>query len=163
MRSKATIMHKYSVKVEWTGNKGAGTTSYHAYSRDHRCVGEGKAVPIDGSSDPHFRGDASKYNPEELFVAALSSCHMLWYLHLCSENGIVVEEYQDDAWGFMRIQPDGAGEFSAVELCPKIVISRGDPEKAATLHQKAHAMCFLARSVKFDVRCVPQISAPSLH
>jgi organic hydroperoxide reductase OsmC/OhrA len=143
--------HSYNIQIEWTGNDGEGTKTYRGYRRDHVIQGEGKP-PIPASSDPGFRGDASRYNPEELLVAALSSCHMLWYLHLCAVNHITVLEYRDEASGVMSENQDGSGEFVRVVLKPKIKIASGDDrERALALHQEAHRFCFVARSVKFPV------------
>lgn len=148
--------HTYRAEVEWTGNDGAGTANYRSYRRDH-VVSAGAKTPIAASSDPVFRGDPSRYNPEELLVASLSSCHLLWYLHLCAVNGVVVTAYRDEAEGEMAETPDGAGEFTRVTLRPRITISAGDPEKARALHPEAHRFCFIARSVKFPVACEPEI------
>ncbi len=84
--------HQYYTKLQWTGNTGKGTETYRGYERSHSISVEGKPV-IEASSDPSFRGDKSKYNPEEMFLASLSSCHMLWFLHFCSEASVVVLEY----------------------------------------------------------------------
>src|ERR1700750_1746367 len=98
--------HRYTTQLRWTGNLGPGTASYRGYTRDHELSAPGKPT-LPGSSDPAFRGDASRYNPEELLVASLSSCHMLWYLHLCSEAGVVVTDYTDSATGTMAETTDG--------------------------------------------------------
>ncbi|ABF40948.1 conserved hypothetical protein [Candidatus Koribacter versatilis Ellin345] len=145
--------HTYEVSMKWTGNDGHGTSDYKAYRRDHIHSAAGKP-DIPGSSDPHFRGDASRYNPEELLVSSLSSCHLLWYLHLCAVNGVVVVGYEDNATGVMQENADGSGQFLGVDLCPKVKITAGsDPGKAAALHDEAHHLCFIARSVKFPVHC----------
>ncbi len=149
--------HSYTVQVDWTGNDGEGTKSYNRYRRDHSIRAAGKAE-IQGSSDPKFRGDAGRYNPEELFVASLSSCHMLWYLHLCATNHITVLDYRDTALGVMEEKEDGSGAFVRVELKPTVKISAGDnQDKAQTLHREAHRYCFIANSVKFPVDIVPTI------
>jgi len=143
--------HAYRTSLHWNAHDGEGTTNYRSYRRDF-TLSSGSKVPIAGSSDPAFRGDASRYNPEELLVASLSSCHMLWYLHLCSINGIVVTEYRDDASGDMRENGDGSGEFVKVVLRPVVTLREGSDEaKARDLHHKAHELCFIARSVKFPV------------
>src|ERR1700759_3681585 len=111
--------HRYSVDLAWTGNKGEGTTRYTAYSRDHVLRVQGKP-DLPGSSDPSFRGSRDRYNPEELLVSSLSSCHMLWYLHLCSANQVVVVDYRDQAKGFMMERADGSGYFREVILCPVV-------------------------------------------
>lgn len=149
--------HTYSMELEWTGNDGEGTRTYASYRRDHVLRGPGKP-PLPGSSDPAFRGDASRYNPEELLVASLSACHMLWYLHLCAVNGVVVEEYTDDASGVMEEVPGGAGQFAEVTLRPRVRITpESDVTRAQSLHEEAHSYCFIARSVNFPVRCAPHL------
>lgn len=117
---------------------------------------------IAASSDPSFRGDAARYNPEELLVAALSSCHMLAYLHVCADAGIVVTAYEDAAKGTMKLNRDGSGEFTEVVLSPVVTIQDPSQEELANeLHHRAHELCFIARSVNFDVRCEPSVRAAS--
>ena len=141
--------HRYSVNVAWTGNTGKGTSDYRSYTRDHEIRVPGKP-PIRGSSDPKFRGDPVRYNPEELLVAALSSCHMLWYLHLCADAGIVVVSYEDRAEGTMEESGEGAGRFVRVVLRPHVRVTES-VEQAEALHQRAHELCFIANSVNFPV------------
>ena len=149
--------HTYEVRMKWTGNDGEGTKTYKSYRRDHTIVCEGKPE-IPGSSDPNFRGDPSRYNPEELLVASLSSCHMLWYLHLCAVNHISVLEYHDAASGVMHENTDGSGQFARVVLKPTVTVSMGnDHDKAGELHHQAHRLCFIARSVNFPVEVQPEI------
>jgi organic hydroperoxide reductase OsmC/OhrA len=149
--------HGYEVRVVWTGNDGTGTRTYRGYRRDHQIAAPGKA-PIAGSSDPAFRGDPARWNPEELLVASLSACHKLWYLGLCSQSGVNVLSYEDDARGVMTEEPGGAGQFTAVMLRPRVVIdAASDAALARDLHRKAHAMCFIARSVNFPVEAEPEI------
>ena len=148
-------IHPYATGLEWTGNRGSGTSAYRAYSRDHVIRVAGKP-DIPGSSDPHFLGDPARHNPEELLVAALSSCHMLWYLHLCAEAGIVVTAYRDAAHGAMTLEPDGGGRFTDVTLRPEVTLAAGaDAAKARALHHAAHEKCFIARSVNFPVGVAP--------
>jgi organic hydroperoxide reductase OsmC/OhrA len=143
--------HHYEVRMDWTGNGGEGTKNYRSYRRDHEISANGKVIIL-ASSDPAFRGDPTRYNPEELLVGSISSCHMLWYLHLCAVNGVMVLDYHDDARGEMNENTDGSGEFVRVVLRPKIRIAgRGDIAKANALHHEAHKYCFIARSVKFPV------------
>jgi organic hydroperoxide reductase OsmC/OhrA len=154
--------HTYEVQVRWTGNQGEGTKTYGSYRRDHTIVSAGKPE-IPGSSDPAFRGDRSRYNPEELLVASLSSCHMLWYLHLCSVNRIVVFEYHDSAEGVMQENADGSGQFVRVTLKPAIKVAKGsDLSKSRSLHEEAHRLCFIARSVNFPVEVSPQVEEQPL-
>lgn len=150
-------IHTYTADVIWTGNSGSGTRDYRSYSRNHQIKSKNKPV-ISGSSDPAFMGDSEKYNPEELFLAALSSCHMLWYLHLCSENNVVVTSYRDEPIGTMREEKSGTGHFEVVVLKPKVAIA--EPVKkdlALTLHQEAGRKCFIANSCNFPVKHEPVI------
>lgn len=150
--------HTYTASLIWTGNLGEGTSTYKAYKRNYTIRVDGKS-DIKGSSDPSFRGDSSRHNPEELFIASISSCHMLWYLHLCSVNGITVVDYQDQATGLMAEQEGGAGHFESVILKPEIVILESDKQELAMkLHQKANEMCFIANSCNFEIGHEPVIS-----
>ena len=144
--------HFYKPVIRWTGNLGNGTASYHSYKRDHTITAANKP-PIPASSDPASKGDATRYNPEELLVASLSSCHMLWFLHLCADKGILVTDYVDDPIGEMEETANGGGRFKEVILHPIVTItdaSRTDELQA--LHDKAHELCFIANSVNFTVR-----------
>jgi organic hydroperoxide reductase OsmC/OhrA len=144
--------HHYQIKTEWTGNLGSGTLDYRAHKRDHLISAAGKHTPIEGSSDPNFRGDPKRYNPEELFLSSLSACHMLWYLHLASANGITVLEYVDKAKGEMTEDADGTGRFTSVTLQPHIVIAQADKlDQAKALHQEAGKKCYIANSVKMAI------------
>ncbi|NKQ54514.1 OsmC family peroxiredoxin [Amycolatopsis sp. K13G38] len=148
--------HDYRVTVRWTGNTGAGTENYRGYGRDHDVTAEGKPT-LRGSADPAFRGTPDRWNPEELLVAALSECHMLTYLSLCARDGVVVTAYVDAASGTMREAPGGSGRFTEVVLRPEVTLA--DPAmiaKAESLHERAHATCFIANSVSFPVRHEPK-------
>jgi len=148
--------HTYRLQIEWTGNRGSGTSAYRAYGREHTIRAAGKA-DIAGSSDPAFRGDAARWNPEELLVAAAATCHQLWYLHLCADAGIVVLRYVDDTVGTMRDNPE-RGCFTRIVLRPRVVIrAGGDAALAARLHHDAHARCYVANSVNFPIECEPVI------
>jgi organic hydroperoxide reductase OsmC/OhrA len=148
--------HHYRVAVDWTGNLGSGTREYRGYRRDYTIEIAGKP-PILGSSGLSPRSDPARHNPEELLVAALSSCHMLWYLHLCSDAGIVVTSYRDEADGVLEIAPDGGGRFTAATLRPRVTVSQGSLEVARQLHDEAHRKCFVANSVNFPVGCEPDV------
>jgi len=152
------LSHAYNVAVRWTGDRGTGTSGLRDYDRTHVVEADGPP-PLVGSSDPAFRGEADRWNPEQLLVAALSQCHMLWYLHLCATAGVVVTAYSDDAGGTMEEEPDGAGQFTEVVLRPQVKISdQAMAHAAKTLHAEAHAKCFIARSVNFAVRHEPTLS-----
>jgi organic hydroperoxide reductase OsmC/OhrA len=148
--------HHYQVDVEWTGNQGSGTSGYREYGRNHDIRADGKPT-IPGSSDPAFRGDAARWNPEDLLVASASACHKLWYLHLCAEAGVIVERYTDHALGTM-IDTARAGRFARIVLRPHVTIRAGsDATLAAELHHQAHASCYIANSVNFPIDCEPRI------
>ncbi|MDJ1183716.1 OsmC family protein [Roseofilum casamattae] len=154
---KTNREHSYSLQVRWSGNLGEGTSEYTAYSRSHEIIGTNKPTIL-GSADPSFRGDRDRYNPEELLVASLSSCHMLWYLHLCSDAGIVAVSYVDNPIGTMVETRSGDGHFQEVILQPIVRISSDrNLDKARGLHEEAHRLCFIANSVNFPVRCQPTI------
>ena len=149
-------VHSYPIRMRWTGNAGHGTREYRSYERAHEYSVEGKPV-IPGSSDPAFRGDAARYNPEELLVMSLSSCHMLWYLHLCADNKIEVVDYVDDAVGKMVETANTGGHFVDVLLKPAVTLAPGsDVSLAERLHDRAHHLCYVANSVNFPVRCQPR-------
>jgi organic hydroperoxide reductase OsmC/OhrA len=149
------------VDVEWTGNLGSGTDGYRNYSREHAIRIAGKPT-LAGSSDPTFRGDATKHNPEDMLLTALSTCHMLSYLHMATVAGVVVTAYTDAAEGTMEIQGNG-GRFVEVVLRPVVTISAAsDPAKAEVAHEDAHHACFIANSVNFPVRCEPCIVVASV-
>ncbi|MDM1556884.1 OsmC family protein [Chryseobacterium indologenes] len=147
--------HHYTTTIQWTGNKGSGTSGYRDYERSHLISVENK-IDIEGSSDPAFRGDQTKHNPEEMFLSSISSCHMLWYLHFCSEAGIVVIDYIDKATGIMEEASNGSGHFTEVTLHPTVMVSeKYMVEKAKELHHKANEFCFIANSVNFAVKHIP--------
>lgn len=150
-------MHTYEATVRWTGAGATGTTSYTAYSRDHVIEVPGKP-PLLGSSDPAFRGDPTRWSPEELLVAALAQCHMLWFLHLAARAGVVVTGYVDEPVGTMRVEAAGAGQFTTVVLRPRVTVratGRQDDATLAAVHRSAGEHCFIKRSVNFPVRTEP--------
>ena len=143
--------HNYTLTVKWTGNMGTGTSNYKAFERSHKIIVNNK-VELLGSSDPAFRGDKTRHNPEELLVASLSSCHMLWYLHLCAEAGVIVVDYVDNATGIMMETSNGGGHFTEVSLNPIVILTEKSMfEMANELHKKANELCFIANSVNFPV------------
>ncbi|HXR44712.1 MAG TPA: OsmC family protein [Pseudolysinimonas sp.] len=150
------VDHEYTVAVEWTGNRGTGTSGYRDYGRQVVVSAAGKPA-IEGSADRVFFGDADRWNPEELLLVALSQCHLLSYLHVASRNGIVVEEYTDAATGTMETTADGGGHFTGATLHPVVTISAGDPGLARSLHAEASRLCFIAASVNFPIRHEPEI------
>lgn len=153
-----TTTHTYDVTVDWTGNLGSGTDSYRSYSRNHEVSANGKAK-IAASSDPAFRGDPARWNPEELLVASVAQCHMLWYLHLCAVGGVTVTDYEDHAHGVVIMdESGGGGQITEVVLRPEATVADASmAEKARSLHNDVPAVCFIARSVHFPITHIPVI------
>ena len=150
--------HYYNIEVHWTGNEGTGTSGYRKYGRNHIVKVNGKE-DILLSADPAFRGDSKCYNPEELLLTSLASCHMLWYLHFCAVEGVVVIGYVDSTTGKMIEEKSGKGKFESVTLQPSVVVQHDEMiDKAIALHQKAHEYCFIANSVNFKLTCDPQVA-----
>ena len=151
--------HLYTLTIQWTGNTGAGTNNYRAYERSHMIRAKDKKEIL-CSSDGSFRGDKTKYNPEALLVASVSACHMLWYLHLCADAGVVVLDYSDKATGVMQETENGSGYFTEITLFPKVIVKEASMiEKANSLDSKANDYCFIANSVKFPVHHKPSCEA----
>ena len=150
--------HHYTLTLKWTGNKGTGTSNYKEYERSHSILIDNKPE-IPGSSDTAFRGDNTKHNPEDLLLASASSCHMLWYLHLCADAGIIVTNYIDKPTGTL-VEPENApGHFSQITLNPVVTITNPAlQDKAKQLHHKAHQKCFIANSVNFPITHNPTIN-----
>lgn len=150
--------HHYKVNVEWTGNKGTGTSKYDAYERSHILNVDGKKS-IECSSDAPFRGDIKFHNPEDMLLYSLSACHMLWYLHLCADAGIIVVEYSDNAEGILTIVKDGISKFTEATLHPIIKITDASQiEKAIALHHEANKKCFIANSCNFEIKHKPIVT-----
>lgn len=151
IQPKQDEQHEYSSMLVWTGARVGPTATYQSYSREYE-VRSGDKPPIRSSADPHFRGDSTLYNPEELLVAALSGCHLLSYLADCARAGVHVVAYQDEALGTMGLK-DGKMRFTDVLLRPRVTVAKGtDVDRARALHEKAHEGCFVASSVNFPVR-----------
>lgn len=149
--------HHFTTETVWTGNTGSGTSTYRSYERSHE-VTSGRKPAIAGSSAPAFRGDAAAWNPEELVIAALANCHMLAFLHLAADAGVVVVAYRDAASGAMKQTPGGGGHFTEVVLHPEVTVSdAGMAARCAELHDRAHELCFVAASVSFPVRHEPTV------
>jgi len=147
--------HHYKATVQWTGNKGTGTDNYRNYERSHQIIIENKS-DISGSSDPAFRGDKTKHNPEDLLVSSLSACHMLTYLHLCAVAGVIVTDYIDNATGIMVDTSNGGGQFTEVTLNPIVTVTEQRMvDQANELHKKANELCFIANSMNFPVKHNP--------
>lgn len=150
-------LHTYDTEVTWTGDLGEGTSHYRSYRRDHEVTADGRPVIL-ASSEPAFRGDPQRWNPEQLLLASLSQCHLLWYLHMCSVNGVVVTGYRDRAWATMAEDGSG-GHFTEAVLRPEVEVASAEMvEPAIALHADAHRACFIANSVNFPVRHEPTVT-----
>ncbi len=149
--------HRYRVGLAWSG-AAVDAAAFRRHDRGYVLTAAGKPA-IQGSSDAGFRGDGAKWNPEDLMVASLSACHQLWYMGLCAASGVVVVAYEDAAEGVMvEESAGGGGQFTAVTLRPRVTLAAGaDAAKAAELHQRAHELCFIARSVNFQVTVEPEV------
>jgi organic hydroperoxide reductase OsmC/OhrA len=149
--------HQYSANIVWTGNTGTGTSDYASYSRDH-VISIDHKQDLQGSSDSIFRGDVTKHNPEDMLLSSLSVCHMLWYLHLCADAGVIVTAYTDNVEGILEYGKNG-GKFTEVTLHPVVSVESEEMiPLAMSLHSEAHACCFIANSVNFPVKHEPNIS-----
>jgi len=149
-------VHNYTARIHWTDENNNGTTNYTAYSRNH-IISFPFKPDLPSSSEPAFRGDKTRYNPEEMLLASISSCHLLWYLHICTSNGIVLVEYEDNAEGVMEVFDDGIGKFTSITLHPKLKITdESKLELAKSLHEEAHKFCFISNSVNFPIKIVPK-------
>jgi organic hydroperoxide reductase OsmC/OhrA len=143
------MRHLFKAKVKWTSNQEDSTKRF--YSKSHKILIEGKPV-LHVSAAKAFKGDPELYNPEDLLLSSLVSCHMMSYLYVCSQNGIEVLEYSDNAEATLEVSPDGSGRFIEVKLNPKVTIANPDKiQMALNLHQKANQLCFIANSCNFPV------------
>jgi organic hydroperoxide reductase OsmC/OhrA len=155
----ATGAHEYTARLIWNGNTGRGTATYAGYGRQYRVLVAGKPE-LAGSADPAFRGEADRYNPEDLFLAAVSACHMLFYLSLCARQGVRVLAYEDAARGRMLMGADGGGKFEEIALRPAVTVAGGaDMALAVRLHDDAHRLCFIANSCSVPIRLEPTVQA----
>lgn len=149
------VQHRYALAAEWTGARGAGTTGYRDFGRQVTLRIEGKPDLLT-SADVPFRGDADRWNPEELLLAALSQCHLLSYLYVAVLHGVVVTGYADEATGEMEVTPDGAGRVTRVDLRPRVRLAdEAQRSLADSLHGEANRLCFIANSVGFPVHHEP--------
>ncbi|TDT33013.1 OsmC family protein [Naumannella halotolerans] len=150
--------HSYRLTVTWTGDRGSGTSGYRDYAREVTVETDGKPLLL-GSADVPFRGDATRWNPEELLLAALSQCHLLSYLHACVSAGVVVTGYTDHASATMLQQGNG-GHFTEAILHPEVTVAEASMLDAArAAHELAHDWCFIANSVNFPVRHRARVTA----
>lgn len=145
------MKHLFKAEAKWTSNQKQEDSTKRFYNKSHKIKIEGKPV-LDVSAAKAFKGDPELYNPEDLLLSSLVSCHMMSYLYVCSQNEIEVLEYSDNAEATLEVFPDGSGRFTEVRLNPKVKISNPDKiELAIELHKKANQLCFIANSCNFPV------------
>lgn len=154
-------MEQYRAVINWVRDGAVFTDS--RYSRGH-CWSFDGGVEVPASSSPHVVplpcSVAEAVDPEEAFVAALSSCHMLWFLAIAAKRGFVVDSYHDEAIGIMAQNADDKLAMTQVTLRPTVIFGGAhlpSREEIEGMHHEAHEQCFIASSVKTDVRCEPQI------
>lgn len=156
-----TKSHQYKSHLVWNGNLGTGTETYPGYGRDY-TISIGGKPDLRGSADPMFRGNPELPNPEDWFIAALSSCHMLSYLALCARKGISVVSYEDSASGVLVFNSEGGGRFEEVTLKPVVTIAdAAHLDLASSLHDDAHRLCYIASSSSSVVRHEATVTAAS--
>ncbi len=144
------MKHLFKAQLNWTSKKTEDSSKIF-YSKTHQIKIEGKPI-LEVSAAKAFKGDPELYNPEDLLLSSLVSCHMMSYLYVCSQNGIEVLEYSDDAEATLEVNPDGSGRFVEVRLYPKVTIVNSDKVNLALeLHFKANQLCFIANSCNFPI------------
>jgi organic hydroperoxide reductase OsmC/OhrA len=157
MAASTSALHEYAARVRWTGNRGAGTAGYAAYGRRYDVLVDGKP-DLAGSAHAAFRGDADRHDPEDLFLASISACHMLSYLALCARGGVRVTSYEDHARGTLALHPGGGGRFEEVVLRPAVTVADAETAvHAERLHDAAHGLCFIAGSCSVPIRVEPVV------
>ncbi|HEX8013636.1 MAG TPA: OsmC family protein [Flavobacterium sp.] len=145
------MKHIFKAEVKWSSNQNKEDSTKRLYSKTHQIKIEGKPI-LDVSAAKAFKGDPELYNPEDLLLSSLVSCHMMSYLYVCSQNGIEVLVYSDNAEAIIEVAPDGSGRFTEVRLYPKVKIANADKmQEALDLHIKANQLCFIANSCNFPV------------
>lgn len=146
--------HLFKAKAFWALNR--KDENIKTYSRNHSIAIEGKPL-LEVSAAKAFKGDAALYNPEDMLLASLVSCHMMSYLYVCAQVGIEVLSYADAAEAILEVNDDGSGRFTEVILNPKVMIAQTDrTEEALALHKKANELCFIANSCNFPVHHNPK-------
>ncbi|AUC82212.1 OsmC family protein [Lacinutrix sp. Bg11-31] len=144
--------HTFKAKVNWTINEGGSTRNPRNFSRNHSVTIANKAALLQMSAAKPFRGDDTLYNPEDLLLSALASCHMMSYLYVCAQNNIEVLSYTDTAEGDLEVKTTGSGSFKRVRLKPIVTIKDTTQKTLAlSLHEKANSLCFIANSCNFPI------------
>ena len=143
--------HLFKVALNWMKKDNISSSSTRIYTKSHHISIEGKP-DLEVSAAKAFKGDPNLYNPEDLLLSSLTSCHMMSYLYCCMQYKIEVISYQDHSEATLQVNPDGSGKIVKVDLFPEIIISDSSQiELALSLHKKANELCFIANSCNFPV------------
>ena len=151
-------MSEHHATVHW--KRSSADFTYESYNRAHEMIFKDGAIRLPSSSAPAFRGDADRVDPEEAYVASLSSCHMLTLLAICARKRLTVDSYDDDAVGVLEKGPKGKLWVARVTLRPRVVFAPGnlvEPDTLAEIHHLSHEECFIANSVNTTVTVVPRL------
>ncbi|MBU2927368.1 OsmC family protein [Winogradskyella psychrotolerans] len=153
-----SIKHTFKSQVNWTINEGGSTTNPRTFSRNHNVTIANKVADLQVSAAKPFRGDDSLFNPEDLLLSALTSCHMMSYLYVCAQHHIEVLSYTDASEGDLEVKANGSGSFTTVRLQPRVTIKdESQKDLALRLHTKANELCFIANSCNFLISHKPTI------
>ena len=151
--------HLFKVALNWIKKEPQTDSSTRIYTKSHHISIEGKP-DLEVSAAKAFKGDPNLYNPEDLLLSSLTSCHMMSYLYCCMQYKIEVISYQDHSEATLQVNPDGSGKIVKVDLFPEIIISNSSQiELALSLHKKANELCFIANSCNFPVYHHPKCNA----
>lgn len=155
--------HSFSLRAEWTGNRGTGTSGYKDYDRDLVIQADGPGE-LQGSAARAFHGAESRWNPEQLLLAALTECHLLSYLHSATQADVVLTGLACRAEVTLETTSDGSGQITSAVLRPEVWLAEeSQREQADALHHQAHERCFIARSVNFPVQLEPEAPRQMPH
>ena len=147
-----SIKYTFKAQINREINEGESTSNPRNFSRNHNVTIANKVSGLTVSAAKYFRGDETLYNPEDLLLSALASCHMMSYLYVCSQHNIEVLSYTDQAEGDLEVVASGSGSFKCVRLKPVVTIKDANQKALAlSLHTKANALCFIANSCNFPI------------
>ncbi|MBX9889233.1 MAG: OsmC family protein [Flavobacteriaceae bacterium] len=146
-----SFKHFFKAKLNWSSKEQPTPSATKMYTKSHSIVIEEKEM-MQVSAAKAFKGDPSLYNPEDLLLSSVVSCHMMSYLYVCQQNGIEVLSYQDNAEATLEVLDNGSGRFIEVRLFPKVIISNKEQiAQAIHLHKEANKLCFIANSCNFPI------------
>lgn len=143
--------HLFKAKLNWFSTKNQEVSTSKIYSKSHTVTIEGKPI-LNISAAKAFKGDPALYNPEDMLLSSVVSCHMMSYLYVCAQNGIEVVSYTDSAEATLEVLENGSGRFIEVRLFPKVIIRQKEQvTEALSLHKTANQLCFIANSCNFPI------------